>query len=99
MTLVEDLPLVLSLIFIGGLSQPIVALILGGWYFVATIICIIVFMKAHNASVRFWVSRSMVFTKWALFGLSLYTASTYMKIYHDSSLLNQSYSLTSSYQS
>ena len=97
MTLVEDLPLVLSLIFIGGLTEPIVALILGGWYFVAMLIFIIVFMRAHNARLRFWVSRTLVWTKWALFGLALYTASTYMKIYHDASLLTQSQSLTSSY--
>ncbi len=83
MNLIEELPLVLTLIFITGLGSSISALIIGGFYFIARIIMIISWMHVNNLVARVLLDRPIVWSKWALFALSLYSAAKYLKIYND----------------
>ena len=75
----EALPMILTLLFIAGLKQPLAALIIGCIYFVARIIYLVSYVKSPNMRVIGVIP--MTLTNFALFGLSLYTASEYMKAY------------------
>jgi uncharacterized membrane protein YecN with MAPEG domain len=76
----EALPIILILLFIAGLKQPLAALIIGCVYFVARLIYFFSYIKNPNLRVLGVIPMSL--SLFALFGLSLYTASEYMKMYN-----------------
>jgi uncharacterized membrane protein YecN with MAPEG domain len=76
----EALPMILILLFIAGLKQPLAALIIGCVYFVARLLYLISYVKSPNLRVIGVIPMSL--SLFALFGLSLYTASEYMKLYN-----------------
>lgn len=76
----EALPMILTLLFIAGLKQPLAALIIGCVYFVARLIYLVSYVK--NPNLRVMGVLPMTLCVFSLFGLSLYTASEYMKMYN-----------------
>jgi uncharacterized membrane protein YecN with MAPEG domain len=76
----EALPMILILLFIAGLKQPLAALIIACVYFVSRIIYLFSYIKSPNMRVIGVIPMSLCIL--SLFGLSLYTASEYMKMYN-----------------
>jgi uncharacterized MAPEG superfamily protein len=68
-------------IFITSLKQPLAALILGCLYFVCRLIYTIGYVVG-GPNLRSIGATPMFFITLALFALSLYTASEYMKMYN-----------------
>ena len=77
----ESLPFILVLIFIAGLKQPLAALILSCLYFTFRLIYAIGYVTG-GPNLRLIGSLPNLIIQFALFGLSIYTCSEYMKQYN-----------------
>ena len=84
----ENLQLILILIFIAGLKQPLAALILGSIYFAGRIVYSLGYgiggPNARNIGGLF-CGLSII----TLFALALYTVSEYMKMYNEPMSINR----------